>query len=284
MYEPSRPILTHLLAQEWADKPDKPTARGTRLRYSSAHDCARKMGYLAIGAQQTDPMDAGDAWAPGLGTLIHEASQAAIARRYPYARFEVSSQLGEVSGSLDCLVSTDDVRSKTGENLGGTHVLWELKSMGEFAFDKQVGWSRMKSAFKTPAGPSIKAITQAGVNAIGIEKEYDGIRIETILMGSVCISVLSKRKAKAMRMRGFERLGAEYRVGRDVWYDLALFEMGRMEGILADIEGGFLPARIAIDDNNREEELNPMGDNWNCDYCPFVSRCLADGVNAMVPE
>src|ERR1035437_6368202 len=87
----------------------KPTARGTRFRYSSAFGCIRQQSYAAVGADITNPMDEAGAWATGLGTIIHELTQAEILKRYPSAQFEVSSQTGDVSGSCDALISVHDV-------------------------------------------------------------------------------------------------------------------------------------------------------------------------------
>src|SRR5487761_2350086 len=101
MRQSENPILTGALALSLLEKAQiqKPTARGTRFRYSSAHGCIRQQAYAAIGADVTEPMDEASAWATGLGTIIHELTQAEIAKRYPTALFEVASQTGDVSGS-----------------------------------------------------------------------------------------------------------------------------------------------------------------------------------------
>ncbi len=269
------PILTHLLAVEWAQKPNKPTALGTPLRYSSAYGCARQMGYYATGASPTDPMDEGDAWAPGIGTLIHESAQYAISRLFTTARFEVPSKLGGyLSGSCDALVSTEEIRDVTGIDLGGTDVLWELKTMGEWAFDKQVGFNRKSNTVGRGIGPKPEAITQAGMNALGLEDE--NTRIETILMGSLCVASVSVQKALAMGISGFERIGSEFRISRSEWEPLALAELGRMELIGATIEHGKLPDREAYTDGG-PVYLNPRGKDWQCSYCQFRSVCVADG-------
>lgn len=118
----SEPILGHLLAEKWRDQPDKPTARGTALRYSSAGNCGRQIAYRAHGAMESNPPDAADLWAPGIGTLIHEAYQDAVKEVYPDAEFEVSSAAGEgfvVSGSCDFLVPSRAILLRTGIDLGG---------------------------------------------------------------------------------------------------------------------------------------------------------------------
>lgn len=274
-------ILTQLLAEEWATKPAKPTAMGTPLRYSGAHGCSRQMGYFAFGATPTDPMDEGDSWAPGIGTLLHESAQYAIGRLYTTAQFEVVSTLGNyLSGATDALVETQEIQAVTGESLGGTHVLWELKTMGEWAFDKQVGFNRRANKIDRGIGPKPEAIAQAGMNALGIESGDSTIRIETLLMGSLCVSTMSVAKAKAMGVSGFARFGAEFRIPREQWEPAALEELGRMELIGEQLAQGVLPDREAIGDGE-PVFLNPRGKDWRCDYCQFRSVCVADGEGAV---
>lgn len=277
----NQPILTHLLAQHWADKPPKPTAMGTPLRYSGALGCQRQMAYTAFGAVKTDPMDLGDAWVPGIGTTLHEAAQAVIAKHYPRAMFEVSSQFGDfISGDCDALIQTQDIYEATGVELGGTHTLWEFKSMGEYAFDKQMGYNRKTcKVYNNGEGPKIGAITQAGMNSLGIEAYRPDVRIETLLMGSVCTSAISVQKAEQMGIDGFVRFGQEFRIGRDEWEPLALTELSRMNGISKLIAAGTLPDRIGCGDSGGEMYLNPRGSDWQCNYCPYKSQCIRDGEN-----
>lgn len=266
------PILTHLLAEAWAAKGPKPTALGTPLRYSSAMGCARQMGYAGLSAVPTDPMGPADSWAAGIGTLLHEAAQHEIGRVYESAEFEVASKLGQyISGSCDCLVDSYEILNLTGVTLGGTHVLWEFKSMGEYPWDLQMGYNRRSRTIKSGSGPKVEAITQAGLNALGIEETYPGRRIETILMGSVTPAQLSINVAKAMGVEGFARYGAEFRVSRETWEPLALDELSRMNGIGSTPE--FLPDRTTP-----SSFLNPRGDkDWQCDYCPYRRLCISDG-------
>ena len=272
------PIITGVLAQELHEKSaqGKPTARGTMLRYSSAFSCARQQGYAALGADQTEPMDEAGAWVTGLGTIVHEAAQDAISRRFPSAQFELSSQNQEVSGSCDALISVDDL----GSAYGGTHALWELKTMGTFSFDMQVGWNRMRGTFKDggPQGPAVKAIAQAGMNALGIMRENPEIDIQTIVMGSLSFEALSKQKASNMGVEGLNRFVAEFEIPRSEWEPIAQVEINRMQSIYNLLYEAQLPERIALDDNGDVIRLNPeTGRAWQCEYCPFKSTCLKDG-------
>jgi len=272
------PVITGVLAQELHEKSavGKPTARGTMLRYSSAFSCARQQGYAALGAEQTEPMDEAGAWVTGLGTIVHEAAQDAISRRFPSAQFEVSSQNQEISGSCDALISVDEL----GSHYGGTHVLWELKTMGTYSFDMQVGWNRMRGSFKDngPEGPAVKAIAQAGMNALGIMKENPDIDIQTIVMGSVSFEALSKQKAFNMGVEGLNRFIAEFEIPRSEWEPIATLELNRMNSVYNVLYVAQLPERIAVDDDGSAIRLNPnAGRAWQCEYCPYKSTCIEDG-------
>ena len=114
------PIVTHLLGAELLDKTKtpKPTARGTGLRYSSAFSCGRQQSYAAFNTEPTEPVDFAGAWVMGMGTLVHEELQNAIARRFPNAEFEVASEDERtiVSGSCDAYIPASDLE------IGRAHV------------------------------------------------------------------------------------------------------------------------------------------------------------------
>ena len=219
-----KPVITHLLANEWwkqAQVP-KPTALGTPLRYSSAYGCARQQSYAAFEAQPTEPVDEAGAWVMGVGTLIHESLQEAIARIYPNAVFELGTAHGDyLSGSCDAFIPAGDF-DVNGKVFG--NVLYELKTMGTFTFDKQVGWNRMRGEYKYPEGPAQKAIAQAGLNALGIEKHL-GVNITYVVLGSITFEALSVQKAQKMGVEGFNRVMAEFWIPREQWEPLALAEI-----------------------------------------------------------
>jgi len=271
-------VLTHLLVKELWEKSQtpKPTALNTPLRYSSAWSCGRQQGYAAFDAMPTEPMDEAGAWVTGIGTLVHEALQDAILRQFPTAQFEVASGADFVSGSCDAFIPVKDLGTDYGY-IGGTHVLYELKTMGSYGFDKQVGWKRMKGEFSYPEGPAKKAIAQAGMNALGIEGGDDSVHIETVIMGSITFEALSKQKADRMNLSGYDRVLAEFHIDRAIWEPLAMAELERMNGMHYNIENGYLPERIALNDDGRLEELDPNGRAWQCEYCAFRTVCLEDG-------
>ena len=272
MTEPvNNPVVTHLLVKELLAKSQipKPTAMGTPFRYSSAFACGRQQGYMAFDAEPTEPMDEAGAWLTGLGTIIHEALQEAISRTYADAEFELGTGTEYVSGSCDALIPFTE--------LGGTHILYELKTMGTYSFDKQVGWKRMRGEWNYPDGPAAKAIAQAGMNALGIEASRPGVVIETVVMGSITFEALSKQKADKMGVEGYHRVLAEFHIPRSQWEPIALAELARIEGLHFAITSGYIPERVALDDNGIVLQLDPKGNAWQCAYCAFRSLCEEDG-------
>jgi hypothetical protein len=276
MKEPVKePRITHLLAKKMWERAQvpKPTALGTPLRFSSSFGCARQQGYYAFDAQPTEPIDPAGAWVTGIGTLIHEHLQAAISDVFPSAEFEVASGTDFISGSCDALISADYFEPE----IDGTHVLWELKTMGTYSFDKQVGWNRMRGEWKYPEGPAKKAIAQAGMNALGIEGSRPEVHIEWIVMGSLTFEALSKNKADNMGVDEYNRFLAEFWIPREEWEPLAMRELRRANEIHESLTVGFLPDRHAVDDDGNLILLNPKGKNWQCDYCAFRTLCIEDG-------
>ena len=263
------PLFTNLLIEEVHEQAqvNKPTALGTPLRYSGAHGCSRQWGYYAFDAEPTEPVDAAGAWVMGVGTLVHEKVQEAISRAYPHARFEVASGLSDkVSGSCDALITDTPL---------GT-VLYELKTMGTYSFDKQVGWNRMRSQITDGEGPKPGAIAQAGLNALGLEETF-GIVVDYVVLGSITFEALSKPKAFKMGVDDIDRVLAEWHFSREEWLPLAQEEASRMLEAADSIEQGYLPPRFAVTDSGTESELDPFGKDWQCGYCAFRTVCVQDG-------
>lgn len=102
------PRFVGVLVDAWAaaHDEDKPTARGTRARHSDAGKCARAIAYTAAGFERSDPMDLAGIWNTTLGTLLHEAWQAALLRRFVGAEVEVTCGWDDLdaSGHIDAVV------------------------------------------------------------------------------------------------------------------------------------------------------------------------------------
>jgi hypothetical protein len=231
------------------------------------------MGYDYFEAEPTEPLSPAGAWAMGLGTIVHEAVQAAIAEKYPHAQFELGSKVNDfLSGSCDAYITDTPIGN----------VLYELKTMGTYGFDSQTGLKRGfgKLSTKAPEGPKQGAIVQAGMNALGIE--YHGhnlqkVEIDYLVLGSLTFETVSVKMARQVpQLSDFARFGAEWHIPREVWEPLTRHEIDRLTQAGEAIDLGYLPDRWARDDDGADVLLDPLGSMWNCDYCPYRQLCADD--------
>ena len=266
------PRITQLLVERWVEAATipKPTAAGTMLRYSGAHSCLRAMGYDAFHAEFSEPVKPASAWSMNLGSLIHAALQEVISQRWPEAINEFKSQASEhVSGHADSLIAFVD-----------GPVLYELKTMGSYPFDKAMGYKRMfKNSKRVEAnGPSLAHVAQAGMNALGAELTT-GTPIETVIIGVLTYEPVRADAAQVMEINELDRFLGEFHYPRDAWEPLARTELNRMEEAAQDILAGYLPDRFAVDDVG--EEMRLTCEEWRCDYCPHLSTCVRDGAGRL---
>lgn len=273
---PVAPIMTDSLLLELIKQDEergpKATAFDTPLRYSSAGDCARALSYQALGIPASNKFDAPSIWVTHLGTAIHEWVQDAIGRRYPGATFENKSQLTQlVSGHADGVIEAD-VISAVIPDWQGERVLYELKTMGGFSFEKSIGLKKQKRILENPEGPRRTAILQAALNAFANN-------CQTIIIGHISLEGISKGVARAAGLDEIGRTVAEWHIPFDVWFPLAKEEMARMKKIVAMTDLGQIAGRIIPDDNGNALPIDPEADRpyWKCDYCSYKDLCVSDG-------
>jgi hypothetical protein len=259
---PIEPTFTHLFVRKWmlenAERGRKPQAFDTPFRYSDAGKCARAMAYSALG-YEGEPFDAPSTFVTNLGTMIHEVVQAAIADDYPDAQFEVASEVFVASGHSDGIIP---------ETALGT-VQYELKTMGGTAYKKSIGFTNR--GMKDPQGPRYSAVLQAAINA-------KANNCDTVVIGHIALEAISRQAARRLGISEAHRFIAEWVIPKSVWEPLADAELARQALVLDDINNGYLPIPIAIDDNGSEVNLDPTNDRyWQCAYCSYADRCLNDG-------
>jgi hypothetical protein len=268
------PFLTACILNELAARDhSKPTAHGTRLRYSSSGSCTRKLGDEAHGLEPTDPFDAPSLWVTFLGSIIHEHAQAAIANKYgAAATFEVTSMTVECdsSGSADAVVLLQ-VSTEIGDVV---KVLWELKTVNGTAFKMGIGVDAKKygPSPKGPKGPRWTARLQAAVNALAND-------CDLVVIGYLAMEGISKGLAERCGLSELDRVVAEWVYEREVWEPWARAEIQRQAEVLDSLDVGNLPERWVINDDGEAIPLAPEASRrpWNCDYCSFLTRCLEDG-------
>jgi len=256
-------LFAQLLGQKWNDedlaKGPKPTAMGTPYRYSAAGSCSRQQAYNALGVQPSEPFDVASSWATHLGEIIHEQFQAAIGEKYPNAQFEVASQIDHLlSGSCDGILTLED----------GTKVLIEIKTRGQYAWQKETGIGQWKRT--EPEGPKWGAIAQAGMNALALGADV-------VVMISLAKESVSHNKRQKMGIADIhEAYAAEWWVPKEEFETYALEEVARVHSIQADLDARVLPEQEVVDDNGKRVIIK-NGSHWACDYCQFKTICKADG-------
>lgn len=275
-YPVTVPVITDALAQEIVDAARaagrKPTAFGTRLRFSDAGKCTRAVAYGALGLEGDgiDPSGLHVAW---IGTLYHEHLQAALQRRYPGAEIEVKGHLPDVtdSGHADALLS-EDVLTAVIPEWDGASALYELKTKSSFQFDKAVGYMRKSWKAKDPEGPGREVILQAGLNALAND-------CDTLIVGYVTFENISVTAAEKLGLRHFDRFLAEWHIPKDVWLPMVERELDRLHFVLDCIDGGQLPDRNVYADDGDLLEIGPeqVRPHWSCSYCGFRLQCEKDG-------
>lgn len=270
------PRFAQLLAEQWAAEDqaagERPRARaGARFRHSDAGGCSRALAYAALGVPASNPMDLSGTFTVRLGTLVHDAWQAALQAKHPGATVEVKVGSGERAGHIDAVVRTDEWVSAI-----------EGKTIGGFAFKLAVGERG------APQGPKHSHIIQAALNASEVNAD------EAV----VCYWSKDSISVQAAARKGIDdltRFCAEWTFPRDAYEPIAQAERARVDGILALLDQGTLPARkypdpelprgaVIVDprtgrwevhDDEEDSRIVDTGSWWACAYCRWQDTCTA---------
>lgn len=258
-------LFTDALITEWMAAAESAGEKAkafpdSRLRFSDAGICSGQLAYKGLGVKPDHPtLDPAGLWVTGLGTMIHELLQAALRRRYPHLLVEVKAIIRFTSGHCDAVVEIDGIRW-----------LYELKTVGGFAFQKAIGLERYE--IKNPQGPRRSAILQAGLNALAND-------CHNIAIGYIALEAVSVQRAAKTGLGQLDRILAEWHLDHEDWMPMALAELARQQAVLADIDSGWLPKKSAPDDEGKLVDLDPLASRvpWQCEYCSFRQRCEGDG-------
>jgi len=262
---PTAPIFSHLwLEDQMAEneaRGKKPQAFDTPFRYSDSGKCARAMAYSALGFEG-EPFDMAGTLVTGLGTMIHEQVQEAIAKRYPDSTFEIPTQVATSSGHCDGVINHPDYG----------RVLYELKTMNGTAYKSASGIKTRPPKIENPSGPRFSTVLQSALNAKANDCEW-------ICVGHIALEAVSKGMAAQMALPEAMRIISEFWIPKEAWEPLADQEIARQLRIIDDLEAGVLPERFAIDDKGNEMSLSPEGakQDWRCQYCSYMEQCVNDG-------
>jgi hypothetical protein len=278
----NRPLVANLRQMKAAHEADtpKPIALGTVMRNSGTLGCARQAAYNWHEVPASNPVSGPNALVMRNGTMVGEDFANLAKEVYPNSLAEETSGAGDVtSGAVDIFIPEADLKAYDPSWNKGNAVV-EIKTMGRWNFDSQIGVNSTKRQILPKGqGPKLGAILQAGINALGLEGKL-GVTINTLILVSETFENLSIQKCNDMGidLNDYTRMSAEWHFDRDYWEPLTQSELLRMKAVADEIEYGYLPGRIAGDDNGNLKELDPSaGKDWNCWYCSHKGTCIKDG-------
>lgn len=287
----SEPRFVQALVEGWREMDGGPKPRaveGSRFRHSDAGKCARAIAYAALEVPDSNPMDLSGWWNTGLGTVIHEAWQHQLRRRYPDAEIEPKVKLGQGSGHIDAVVTLPEggpwvsmPETDAGEHSGflDKKVCIELKSIGGFAYKLAIGERG------APQGPKHEHIVQAALNALAVDA--DEAVIAYLSKEAVSVAIAQRKNLSELT-----RFCAEWTFPREEYLPIAEAELRRVDGILALLDQGELPARKFPGDelpaghvitDPKSGQWQVLGDDgmilnagswWACGYCRWQDRCI----------
>jgi hypothetical protein len=276
-------FVAEALAQAWFDEYLKleekkgglaiPDAGPYRASYASTR-CDRALWYKLTGVAETNPMTIADAWNYGLGTLIHEGLQPAVATVFPDAESEVVVDLRTIgmpgSAHADQIIVHD-----------GHRTLVEYKSIGGFQF------KIMATGFKGPAtGPRYGAVLQAAMAA----KAAGCTRIVIAYLSKENVSV---GMASSYANTEAGRFAAEWHYTVAELEENIEYEIERVMGLLEradapprEIHDPEYPTGATIQAPLADRApwtiaedgiVLDTGTTWMCGYCNHRDQCKADG-------
>lgn len=246
------PVLYRHLEAKRAALGPKPTAGGTRLRISDASRCSREIGFKLIGILG-DELEGRTLLTFDIGTFLHETFQEAMEASYGAEAEVVVSYAGldiSLSGSADNVYVRD-----------GEIVVAEYKSVG-YGFEYATG---TRPSRKGP-GPKRAHLMQATLYAMAPDLDAKLIHIVYVSKGT--------------------SETAEWLLDLDTAYDyldgqtlreLATAELTRLQGIMARVDAGYLPARYVPGEGRIEQPSRgrSVKSSDACRYCAYFDSCSA---------
>jgi len=226
-------------------------------------------------------MDLSGVWNVTLGTLLHEAWQAALVERFPDAEVEVTCATvgADGSGHIDAVI-------RTAERV----TAYELKTIGGFGYKAATGTARKG----TPAeGPKSEHLLQAALNGAAVDADE-------VVVGYLSKESLSVNVAERFGASELERFCCEWTFTREQYEPLAAMEAERVATVLGMVADGNLAPRhlpempkgarvidvakgawvlehISGDDCDPNDEGTRItvdtGRVWQCGYCNRRTLC-----------
>lgn len=270
------PFFDALRARHEAEGERPHAYPGTAFRHSMAGGCARAIAYHALNIPASNPMDLAGLWVTQNGTDKHDQIQAVLGSAFPdHFEAEVRVRIPDFNGSGNADGVFDDPDDDgTGPN--PVRTCWEHKNVGGFAYKKAVGERG------EPEGPKSSHIIQGALNAKGMDADL-------LVITYLSWEAISVQAAARKKISEEGRFAAQWTFTRDEWEPIADAEVARVDGILALLDEGTLPARKHPDIPPRAVIVDPtigawqvmdegeapvsLGTTWACPYCAWQSFC-----------
>ena len=270
-------LFIHRIAEHWAQGSEAPsTPDDMRWRGSQAGFCARKIAYDTLGLDMTDPPSTADYWRMGLGSVVHELLEPAIKAWLDTddtveIEEEVSVQLGEHGyGHVDLVLRTRTDPQQT--------IVLELKTINGFGY---------KMSVENGQGPRHSHVLQGALYANALDADL-------LVIGYLSMENIAPNRAAAKGIDDIGRFATEWHFTPDEFVPLAEQETGRLTAITNQVHEtqdattvGMrfshsdpdipFPAEITDPATGRWEYETSYGKVWQCRYCDYQTRCVADG-------
>lgn len=286
------PDLLHAILAERMAREERPMAADdARFRASWGAKCSRYVAYKLADIEETDPPDVVAHWSFLLGQLVHDAVDAVAAKVFPGAEVEVAKRIpltGDDGEIVVVAASHADliVPAHPEEPPSNRRVAIEVKSKNGYGFKAQ------STNFRGPEqGPDMSAVVQGAVACV--ENDCDEL---VILLFS--LEAISKDQAERSRLPQNERrITAEWTFSREECEGIVAGEYRRVKRIATLVDesgdptvvprrlwsrdqGAWVeirdPQRGAWEQRDGMQTIVAAGTDWQCGYCNFRSRCIAD--------
>lgn len=304
------PIWAHYLPDQLRfedDHDDTPKDR-EYIRPSDAGKCARQLGYIACGAEVTDPSDDASILAFAIGGFLHRTWQAGVARLFEEMRADYEAEHGDGAVPGPGIPWTvvieehfdrfDTTLTLPPRNPGDPGIEVPIEGYADLVVYDCEGTPLEVDDAKSKGGFGYKKSFKEGVDLGPWTQSW----IYGVLKGAERIAVLNLAKENisvnaASKMRDVsetERYANEFTKFTRDWDLVGYKEVARMWGInrLAH-EKGMLGKRVIPEYGDGTEVIAPqqgLFENgttaWQCvGYCSWQQQCVTDGPGRVpIPE
>lgn len=262
-----RPPLAATVHDEWRRRREeqggRPTADGTALRGSYAHQCGRRVAFSHHGRAADIPDSDFNLMTWEYGQFGHDIAQKGLTRYFPQARIEVPVTYRpdrDLSGNID------------GEYVeAGRVVDVEIKTMRQYGWDLATGVKPARAG-EPAAGPKVEHLEQVGMYSLAPYEIVDGQRVERQKAAAVHMVYFAKDTGRIAEWVIPVDEPLTHLPGAPTVTALAEAEIARLEQVIAAAENDELPARV-VPGFGLVEDPSSARAPWNCRYCPFQPTC-----------